>query len=194
MTNLVRSLVRTEVLPPDEGEQNGGPVGGEGSPLHRLREQMRAYPPLPGGDPRQRALLYGGLGSVISLVGAGVAAALPPGSSIRSSGFYVIGKGTVAGLLDVFGGLVVPLAIVGGLLLVTTLIVYLTDYQGQPGEVLCAVQPMVGVVALGGSAAGWLVLIGLVVLNLLLWLVVIALVAVAGFAILAGLLGAMADG
>lgn len=187
-------LVRTEVLPPAEVEHDDEPVGGDGSPLHRLREQMRSYPPLPGGDPRQRALLYGGLGSVISLVGAGVAAALPPGSSIRSSGFYVIGKGTVAGLLDVFGGLVVPLVIVGALLLVTTLIVYVTDYQGQPGEVLCAVQPVVGLVALGGSAAGWLALLGLLVLNLLLWLVVIAVVAIASFAILAGLLGALADG
>jgi hypothetical protein len=139
------------------------PPGGSGSPLRRLRDQIQAYPPAAGGDPRRRALLYGALGAGALLVGSGVATALPRGSSIRNSGFYLLGKELTAGLVDGLAALAVPLAIIGLLLLLllllATLVVYLRKEEGEAVDWLLTAEPLVGLGALGISALGWAALI-----------------------------------
>jgi hypothetical protein len=163
------------------------PPSGSGSPLRRLRDQVRAYPRPPDGDPRRRALFYGALGSGTSLVGAGVATALPPGSSIRSSGFYILGKVLTAGLVDGLAALAGPLAIIGILLLLATLVVYLRKEEGEAADWLLTAEPVVGLGALGLSACGWAALVILIVINLVIWATIIAVLAVVGFGLLAGL-------
>ena len=93
------------------------------------------------------------------LVGSGVATALPRGSSIRNSGFYLLGKELTAGLVDGLAALAVPLAIIGLLLLLATLVVYLRKEDGEAVDWLLTAEPLVGLGALGISALGWAALI-----------------------------------
>lgn len=121
-------------------------------------------------------------------------ALLPSRSTILSSGFYAVGRRTLANIMGVAGDAALPIAIIGVVLLLATGAVALAGRHDGFAGALCVAQPVVGVVALGGSGLGWAALLAIIALNLVVWVVLIALTAFIAIAFLIGLLGAALDG
>lgn len=111
------------------------------------------------------------------------------GSQISSSGvshshFFLIGGGLVGGLIGLMQALTWPLLAVA--LLGVLLKVVGHRRTPQPVHVLCAVES----VAAMGAGLGWLLVLSLFVLELVLWMIIIALMIAACVLIIGGLIAA----
>lgn len=187
LSELLDKLVPVTASKPDSGGDSGDP-----SAFDRFLGTL-----VPGdapGEEFERALLYAALGSVLTITAAGVLALLPSKETILASGFYVLGRRTLANVMGMAGDAAVPIAIFGVTLLLVTAVIALLGRRDDLTGVLCVVQPVVGVGTMGGAGLGWLALLAIVALNLLIWIVLIVLVVVIGIAFLFGMLGAALDG
>jgi hypothetical protein len=180
-------------LIPESGSQPGG-GGGSGGPSAFDRFLGTLIPGKPPGDEFDRALLYAALGSALTIASAVVLALLPSRETILGSGFYTVGRRTLANVMGVAGDAAMPIAIFGVVLLLLTGLIALVGRRDGFTGMLCVAQPVVGVGAMGGAGLGWLALLAVIAVNLLIWIVLITLVVVIGFAFLFGMLGAALDG
>lgn len=184
----------------DKLTESGGqlvPVGRESgadhefapdSPFHRYVETL-----IPGdgpAEPYDRALLLAAAGSLLTLAGAAIVAVLPAGDTVRDSGFYKIGRLTLANFLDLAGSSAGPLALLAVVLLLVTGGLGLTRRAGNFAEALCVIQPVIGVAVVAGSAFAWITMLLVFALNLGYWVVLITLVAL-GLGLVLGLAAAV---
>jgi hypothetical protein len=145
-------------------------------------------------DDFNRALGYAALGSAMILASAAVLSLLPSERAILHSGFYAVGRRTLADVMGVAADAALPIAILGVVLLLATGAVALVGRRDGLTGALYVVQPVVGVVALGGAGVGWATLLMAIAINLLVWVVLIALAVALGLAFVSGLIGATLDG
>lgn len=173
----------------------GGAGPGHSGPASAFDRFLdRLVPGEPPADDFDRALLYGALGSVLTLAAAGVLALLPSRDSILGMGFFVVGRRTLANVMGVAGDAALPVAALGTILLLATGAVALAGRRDGFTGALCVAQPVVGVVALGGSGLGWIALLAIIAVNLAIWAVVVVLLIAAAIAFLAALAGTALDG
>lgn len=174
-------------LVPLGGVKPGADPGFEpGSPFDRYLGRL-----VPGGPPEDgfaRALANAVVGAGLALAGAGALAMLPSGDTIRGSGFYQVGKLTLANLMDGAGRLAGPVAIIGVVLLLLIGLLALSKLRGSLTNAVCVAAPVTGVLFAASSAVPWIVLIGLIVAHLIVYAMIGALVLAFGFAVLAGAL------
>jgi hypothetical protein len=147
-------------------------------------------PGKPPSDEYGRALLYAALGSGLTLAAAAACALLPEKESILGAGIYAGGRRTLANVMGAASEAALPLAILGGVLLLLTAAVALAGRWGGFSGAVCIASPVVGVGALGGAGLSWLMLLVILALNLLFWIVLICFVLTCAF----GLLGAIVSG
>jgi hypothetical protein len=161
-------------LPPELPDSTGG-SGFDGF-LSRLR-------PYPSPPDFRIALSYAAAGSALTLLAAGATALLPSGASVEGDGFYAIGATSLASVLDMFGVMALPLAVLGVAGLVATAIVAVVDRPTpRAGNVLVA-PTVFGVAAALFAGIGWLVFVAATLLNLLSWIAAI-LAIIAAFVLL----------
>jgi hypothetical protein len=147
-------------------------------------------PGKPPSDEDGRALVYAALGSGLTFAAAAACALLPEKESILGAGIYAAGRRTLANVMGAASDAALPLAILGGVLLLLTGAVALAGRRDGFRGAVCIASPVVGVGALGGAGLSWLTLLVILAVNLLIWAVVIAVVVTVAFAFL----GAMVSG
>lgn len=147
-------------------------------------------PGKPPSDEYGLALVYAAVGSALTFAAAAACALLPEKESILGAGIYAFGRRTLADVMGTAGNAALPMAILGGVLLLLTGVIALTRRRGDFSGAICIASPIVGVGALGGAGLSWLTLLVILALNLLFWIVLIGLVLTCAFA----LLGAIAGG
>jgi hypothetical protein len=172
---------------------NAGPgPSGSVSAFDRFLETL-----VPGELPSEdftRALLYGAVGSLLTVVSAAALALLPSRDVILDASFYAVGRRALANFMGIAGEAALPVAIIGAVMLLATAVVALVGWRDDFTEALCVAQPIVGVAALGGAGLAWLALLAAIVLNLVIWVAMIALVTIVAIAFMAGIAGALLDG
>lgn len=173
-------------------DEPGPDEPGPGSAFDRFLGRL--VPGEPPPDEFNRALLYAALGSGLTLASAGVLALLPSRGSILNSGFFTLGRRTLANVMGIAGDAAVPVAVLGAVLLLATAAVALMGRRDGFTGALCVAQPVVGVVALGGSGLGWLMLLAVIAVNLVFWVIVISLIVVIAISFFFGLIGAALGG
>jgi hypothetical protein len=181
-----------DTLVPGTGQSEEPDFPGGPSAFDRFLDTLVPGDPPP--DDFNRALLYAVLGSGLTLVSAVVLSLLPSKETILGSGFYAVGRRTLANVMGVAGDAAMPVAIFGAVLLLLTGVVALIGRRDGFTGALYVVQPVVGVGALGGAGLGWAMLIAVIAINLVVWIALIALVVVVGIAFLFGMIGAALDG
>lgn len=148
----------------------------------------------PPADDLNRALLYAALASLLTFASGVMLALLPSRDTILGSGFYAVGRRTLANIMGVAGDAAMPVAIIGVVLLLMTGAVALVGrHDGLTGAIYVA-QPIVGVVALGGAGLLWATLLVVLLLNLVIWVLLIALYVAVLLLILGGVIGALLSG
>jgi hypothetical protein len=168
-------------LTPGTGSWPGG--GGGPSAFDRFLGTL--VPGQPPSDEYGRALLYAALGSALTLTASAACALLPEKESILGAGVYAAGRRTLANVMGAASDLALPLAILGGVLLLLTGVVALIGRRGDRiSGAVCIASPIVGVGALGGAGLSWLTLLVILAVNLLIWAVVIAFVVIVAFVFL----------
>lgn len=125
------------------------------------------------------------MGSALTLAGAALLAGLPSGASIRDSALFVLGDITLGKIVDTGGALAAPLAIIAVLLLLATGALWLSGRRDEVPAGVCVVQPVLGVLAIGGSIVSWVLVLAAAVLTILIY----AALTYLGFQILRGFLG-----
>lgn len=164
------------------GREPGADDASPGSPFDRFLGRL--VPGEPPDDDYTRALLYGAVGSLLALGGAFLLAALPSSEAIRASDLFLLGDITLGKIVDGAGTLAGPLAILAGLLLVATGVLWISGRRDDLTATVCVVQPVVGVLAVAGSAIPWTLVLAAALLTIVLY-VILTIIAVA---ILFGLL------
>jgi hypothetical protein len=171
-----------EFVPVEGGAGPGESGPDSGSPFDRFINRL-----VPGGPPDDefnRALLYAAIGSLLALAGAVLLALLPSGDTIRDSGFFVLGKLTLANFVDAAGSAAGPVALMAFVLLLVTGAVALSKQRGDAAAAVCVAQPVVGVLSLGGSGLAWAAFLAVIALNLAIYAVLVAV----GFGVLLAVL------
>lgn len=152
---------------------------------------------VPGEPPRDefdRALLFAALGSSITLVAALVLLAMPAEESIRETGFFAVGRDSLAGIVGFAGSAALPLAALAICLLLLTGTAALTRRLDAAKPALCIAQPIIGVASLAGSGIAWALVIAIVAINLFLWALAIAIAVFLAVSVLIGVLAAAING
>lgn len=137
-----------------------------GSGFDDFLSNLRPYPNPPDF---RIALGYGAAGSALTLLAAGALALLPPGGSVEGDGFHAVGTSLLAWLLNVFGVMALPFAVLGAAGLIATAIVAVVDRPTPLAGNVLVVQSVFGVASALFAGIGWLVLVAVTLLNLLLW-------------------------
>jgi hypothetical protein len=135
-----------------------------------------------GAELPRRLLGYAALGATCLVATAALFAMLPDPQAAHRSGLLLIGKGVGDVLLSIARGLVLPLAVVGVVLLVLDGVLFVGGGTRRLGwHYAVAAQPFVGGVGLGVGA----LLLALVVINVVIWLLFVALLIAAVLAVVA---------
>lgn len=160
------------------------PPGGGGSALSDFLGHTTIYEKAGAVVPRD-LVQFGLLGSVVVMVTGLVALVLPSPGSISHGGFFLVLGSTEAGLDSFMHALAVPAMLCGALLL--GLDVYLMRVPTSEHWRWA----VVGQAAAGGVGGGLgVIFLALVILNLAIWIALIA----CGLAVLGVMLAAFADG
>lgn len=154
------------------------------SEFDRLVAQLVPHDATAGPSLPLELVRNAGLGALLTLAGAALAAFLVPGAdSIRSGDFFLVAGGIAADWATALQGMAAPLALLA--LALGALDVYL--WQSQPTDDMwrwvCIAQPWCGLVAV----SGWLGFAVLAILNLAVWAAIIGLIAGVMIAVLFGL-------
>jgi hypothetical protein len=128
-------------------------------------------------------LQFGLYGSIIVIVTALLALAMPGAESIRHSGFYLLFGGAVADLVTFLRALAVPAVTFGGMLLILDAVL-LTVRTPSWSRSLITLQAAAGTFS-GVVATAFLALL---LLNLVIWIVIMVLLATVCFAFIAAAL------
>jgi hypothetical protein len=107
-------------------------------------------------------------------------------SGVSHSRFFLIGGGLVGGLIGLMQALTWPLLAIA-LLGVVLKVVGHGRRTPQPVHVLCAVES----VAAMGAGLGWLLVLSLFVLELVVWMIIVALIAAACVLLIGGLIASI---
>lgn len=164
---------------PDTGQQAAG--GGSGSCSAFDRFLGTLIPDDLPSEELNRALLYAAVGSALVLAGGFLLRPLPSRTGVLGSDLYQIGQVTLANLMGTAEMMSSILVVCGLLMLAVTGAVAITKQRGQWAAGWCVAAVILGVVLFGLGVLAWLALLTVAAINVLFWILVIALIAIGAF-------------